>query len=60
MSTPYNIYNWYWKVADNLPGSQVYSSASGTFVPLANATYVTWLAADGGNTPTNIDTLVNL
>lgn len=35
--------NWYWFVgADD---TQVFSSATGTFVPVADATYVSWLAS---------------
>jgi hypothetical protein len=60
MSSPYNILDWYWKVTDSSPGTQVFSSASGSFVPLADATYTAWLAKDGGNTPTTIPTIAEL
>lgn len=58
MSTPYDPATWYWSVQDSLPGTQVWSGASGSFVPLADAGYVAFLAA--GNTATVIDTFVNL
>lgn len=60
MSSFYNIYNWYWKVLDSSPGTQVFSSASGGFVLLSDPTYTAWLAADGGNQPTEIPTLAGL
>lgn len=37
--------NWYWIV--NGSKTQVYSSAAGDYVPVANATYQAWLAAGG-------------
>src|ERR1041384_7196455 len=46
----YNPANWYWIVAGST--TQVYSSAAGAYVPVSNATYLSWKAA--GNTPTNI------
>jgi hypothetical protein len=52
----YNPNNWYWIVAGNT--TQVYESVSGTFVPVSNVMYQTWLAA--GGVPTNIDTAANL
>lgn len=55
---PFNITNWYWSVQDSSPTTQVYSSASGAFVPLTDATYTAWLA--DGTLPTNIDTAANL
>ena len=39
----YNIYNWYWIANDINPTSQVFSSASGTFVANNNSTYLSWL-----------------
>ena len=38
----FNVYDWYWVVAGST--TQVYSSASGDYVPIADATYVAWLA----------------
>jgi len=46
----YNPRNWYWIVAGST--TQVYSSASGDYVPVADATYQAWLAA--GGVPTSI------
>jgi hypothetical protein len=37
--------NWYWIVGGD--STQVYSSASGTFVPSTDATYLAWLATPG-------------
>jgi hypothetical protein len=56
MPTPYMPMNWYWRVGGD--NSQVYSSKVGDFVPIANATYQTWLSM--GNTPTNIGTAAEL
>lgn len=51
MTAPnYTPRNWYWRVAGS--DTQVYSSASGDYVPVADAAYQAWLSA--GNTPTNI------
>ena len=50
--------NWYWSVQDSLPGTQVWQSSSASFVVLANADYVAFLAA--GNLATVIDTFANL
>lgn len=47
---------WYWHVGGDL--TQAYSSASGAFVPAADATFQAWLAA--GNQPTRIDSASNL
>jgi hypothetical protein len=61
MSVPlpfYDITNWYWAVGDQSPSTQVYSTASNSFVPLSNTTYTAWLAA--GGVTTVIDTMVNL
>lgn len=54
----YNPANWYWKVGDKSPGTQVYSSAVDDYVLLTNPTYIAWLAS--GGRPTNIDTEQNL
>ena len=37
--------NWYWIVAGST--TQVYSSASGDYVPVTNPTYVAWKAISG-------------
>ena len=47
---PYNPYDWYWIVAGST--TQVYSSKSGDYVPVADATYQAWLVQD--NLPTRI------
>ena len=47
----YDAINWYWAVAGST--TQVFSSARLAYVPVADATYVAWLAA--GNAPTSID-----
>jgi hypothetical protein len=52
----YNPSNWYWVVAGST--TQVFSSASGTYVQISDATYVAWLAAGGH--PTRIDTEASL
>jgi hypothetical protein len=49
---------WYYSVRDHNPTTQVYSTASMSYVILADATYVAWLAA--GEQATPIDTEVNL
>ena len=46
----YNRSKWYWIVGGST--TQVYSSASSTYVPLSDSGYVTWLEA--GNFPTKI------
>lgn len=46
----YNPRDWYWIV--NGDETQVYSSATGDFVPDTDATYVEWLA--DGTVPTRI------
>jgi hypothetical protein len=46
----YSPSNWYWVVAGST--TQVFSSASGTYVAVSDATYVAWLAA--GNSPSRI------
>jgi hypothetical protein len=50
MADFYNPQNWYWIV--NGSTTEVFSSKSGTFVPVANPDYVAWLAND--NRPTRI------
>lgn len=50
MSDTYNPANWYWTVAGST--TNVFSSAVGDYVPVADATYQAWLAS--GNTPTRI------
>ncbi len=49
----FNIADWYWKVGDKLPDTQVYSTAVDDYVPLTDPAYVTWLA---NGKPTVIDT----
>jgi hypothetical protein len=58
MSDFYDITNWYWSVQDTSPGTQVYSTASNSYVPLADTTYVAWQAR--GNFPTVINTQAGL
>lgn len=58
ISPPYNPANWYWLVGDKSPDTQVYSSAVDAYVPLNDATYVSWLSK--GGSPTLIDTEQNL
>ncbi len=53
---PFDPANHYWKVGGST--TQVYSSALGDFVPVANGAYQAWLAS--GHTPTVIDTEANL
>lgn len=50
MPVPFNPTNWYWVVAGST--TQVYSSATGDYVPVADAAYVAWKAS--GKTPSNI------
>lgn len=52
----YNPTNWYWAVAGST--SVVFSSASGSYVPVIDPTYEGWVAA--GFVPTIIDTETNL
>ncbi|GAB0119491.1 hypothetical protein [Acidisoma sp. 7E03] len=54
----YRIDRWYWSVAAVNPATQVYSSASASFVGLTDAAYQQFLS-DGG-TPTKIDTEADL
>jgi len=55
---PYNPTAWYYSVGDSSPSTQVFSSASGSFVPLTDATYVAW-GADGTQAM-SIDTAAHL
>lgn len=52
----YNAFNWYWSV--NGDATRVYSSAIGNYVPINNATYVTW--SEDGTKPTRIDNETNI
>jgi hypothetical protein len=52
----YNPANWYWIVGGS--NSQVWSSASLSYVPVRDTTYVAWLAA--GNLPTLINSTADL
>lgn len=56
----FNPLDWYWIVGGDQ--TQVYSSARGIFVPVADPTYVAWLAIPGTppNVATKIDTAANL
>jgi len=40
---PFDVTNWYWAVAGST--TQVYSSATGGYVPVADADYVAWKAS---------------
>lgn len=53
-----SLVNAYFFVGDQSPGTQVFSTATGAYVVLADATYLSWLAA--GNTTLWIDTEANL
>lgn len=53
---PYTPSNWYWRVAGS--NTQVYSSASGDYVPVNNAAYQAWLASSG--IPTAVGTEAEL
>ena len=53
---PINIKDHYWRVADD--DTRVYSSATGDYVPVANAAYKAWVEA--GGLTTNIDTEASL
>lgn len=52
----YDPKNWYWTVAGD--STQVYSSASGSYVPVADATFIAW-QSDGAQ-PTKIDNEASL
>lgn len=45
----YNLNNWYWAVVGN--SSQVFSSASMSFIPVDDATYEAWLEEGRFATP---------
>jgi hypothetical protein len=60
MASQFNQFDWYWSVQDNNPSGLVYGTKPGTYVPLTDADYVAWLAKDGGNQPTTIDTNASL
>lgn len=47
---PYDPFNWYWKI--NGSTTQVFSSASGGYVAITDATYLAWTA--DGTLPTSI------
>lgn len=49
MSKTYNPTNWYWIVAGST--TQVFSSASGSYVPINDATFVAWKADGTAPTP---------
>ena len=49
MIDQYTPNNWYWVVAGSV--TEVFSSASGGYVPVADATYQAWLASAGAPTP---------
>lgn len=52
----YDPLDWFWIVGGN--AAQVYSSAAGNYVPVADPGYVQWMADD--TAPTIIDTEENL
>jgi hypothetical protein len=56
MHMKYNPSNWYWIVAGST--TQVWASARCQYVPVADATYVAWLAA--GNLPSRIGSVAEL
>lgn len=61
MADPFNIYNWYWSVGDQSPGTQVYwtgQTGGGGFVLLSDPTYIAWTGR--GNAPTIINLMSNL
>lgn len=53
---PYNIQNWYWIVGGST--TQVYSSASASYVSVTDTTYEAWVSA--GNKATVIDNETDL
>jgi hypothetical protein len=53
----YNPNDWYWVVGGD--DTQVYSSKTGTIVPIDNEDYQNWLPRNGGD-PSRIDSLFNL
>lgn len=52
----FNVFNWYWIVGGDL--TKVYSSKTGDYVLVSDATYVAWLGA--GGIATLIDSEVSL
>ncbi len=54
----YNRSNWYWLVAGNT--TQVYSSATGAYVPSTDATYEAWLASGGIPTRISADDMLKI
>ena len=54
--TSYNEANWYWFIGSDT--TQVWSSASNTFVTVSDATYLTWL--DDGGTPSKYNSFTDL
>jgi len=60
MASLFDPLRWYWDVIDTNHGTQVYSARDEGWVPVSNTTYTAWLAADGGNTPKVVATLVAL
>lgn len=50
---PYNIEDWYWEVADQSPGTQVYSSAAQSYILKTDQTYIDFIS--DGTSPTKID-----
>lgn len=57
MTVQFDPTNWYWIVAGS--ATQVFSSASGDYVPVTNPTYVAWKAA-AGHSPRSIPTEADL
>lgn len=59
MTNPIKVFNpanWYYIVARSI--TQVYSTASGDYVPVSDSTYQAWQAA--GNSPRTADTEADL
>ena len=56
MSNMFNVRNWYWIVGGST--TQVYSSASVSYVPMSDPTYNMWISE--GNHPTVIDNEADL
>lgn len=54
----YSIQHWYWVVADTNQATQVYSSASASFIDITDAGYAAFLA--DANLPTKIPTQADL
>jgi len=51
-----NPSDWYFTIANDQ--TQVYSTARGIFVPVADTAFVAW--SSGGNVPTNLDSINGL